>query len=85
MRYMWEFEVHLSPRQRRAATVLYCAWVTNITAHMVVPPALEGGPRVIRMLAVNLNQFIKNTARQVQVFVSKVVTQNQEDLYTQEL
>lgn len=40
---------------------------------MVVSPALEGGSRVIRMFAVNLNQFVKDTARQVQVLVSKVV------------
>ena len=81
---MWEFEVHLSPRQRRKAAV-YCVQVTDIAAHMVVSPALEGGPRVICVFAVDLNQFVKDAARQVQVLVSQVVAQNQREFYSREL
>lgn len=65
--------------------MLYRVWVTDITAHMVVSPALEGSSRVIRMFTIDLNQFVKDPARQVQVLVSKVVAQNQEDLHTQNM
>lgn len=53
---------------------------TNISTHMIVSPSLKGGPRVISMFTVDLDEFVKHTPSEIEIFVAKMFTQNQEDL-----
>jgi len=41
---------------------------------MVVPPALEGSPRVIGMLAIDFDEIVQHPASKVQILVAKVLT-----------
>lgn len=48
--------------------------------HMVVSPALKGGAWVIRVMAVELDHLVQNTAGATQVFVAEMVSQHEEYL-----
>lgn len=43
-------------------------------------PALESSASVVGVLAVDLNQFVKDTASQVKILIPEVFTQNKEHL-----
>lgn len=51
-----------------------------MSPHMIMAPALESSACVVGVLAVNFNQFVKDTASQVKILISEVFTQNKEHL-----
>jgi len=44
--------------------------------HVIVPPALKGGTRIVGVMAVHLNHLVEHTTGLPQMFVTKVISQD---------
>ena len=51
-----------------------------MSTHMIMAPALVSSACIVSVLAVDLYQFVKNTASQIKVLISQMFTQNKEHL-----
>lgn len=54
--------------------------VSDISAHVIMPPSLERGSRIVSVLAVYLDEFVEHAPCEVEVFVAEVLAQDQKYL-----
>jgi len=80
MRYMWKFKVGLQVFVGQYSTIVdgmaLMSEKTYVTAHVVVSPSLESCTGVVGVLAVDLDELVKDTSSEIQVLVSEVLAQD---------